>query len=216
VFAQTRLAQTIRSMIEAEAKVRRSGGSRVKGIDAVRDHFYRGDVARRIGAFVTGNHGLLRYEDMASFRLQPEEPVCTTYRGYSVCKPGFWSQGPVTIEVLNMLEGYDLRSLGHNSAEYLQTLVEWGWLGAFLWACLGLGALAWLIWSLVRHRGFSSRSERLAATGLAAALLATFTHALVDFPLQIASLQLYTAILVGICWHHVTTTTAARRGSESA
>jgi len=100
--------------------------------------------------------------------------------------------------------------------DYLQTLVEWGWLGAFLWACLGLGALAWVIWSLVRHRGFSSRSERLAATGMTAALLATFTHAVVDFPLQIASLQLYTAILVGICWHHVMTTIATRRGSESA
>jgi gamma-glutamyltranspeptidase/glutathione hydrolase len=111
-------------MIEADTKARRTGGSRVKGIDAARDYFYRGDIARRIDTFVKSHGGLLRYEDMASFRLQPEEPVCTTYREYSVCKPGFWSQGPVTIQALNMLEGYDLRSLGHNSAEYLHTVVE--------------------------------------------------------------------------------------------
>jgi gamma-glutamyltranspeptidase/glutathione hydrolase len=124
VFAQTQLARTIRSMIDADTKTRKSGGSRLKGIDAVRDHFYRGDIARRIDAFVKSHEGLLRYEDMASFRLHPEAPVCAAYRGYDVCKPGFWSQGPVTVEALNILEGYDLHSLGHNSAEYLHTLVE--------------------------------------------------------------------------------------------
>lgn len=124
IFAQPQLARTIRAMIEADVKARKSGGSRVKGIDAARDLFYRGDIAKRIDAFVAENQGLLRYEDMASFRLQPEAAVCTTYRGYSVCKSGFWSQGPVTIETLNMLEGYDLQSLGHNSAEYLHTIVE--------------------------------------------------------------------------------------------
>lgn len=124
VFAQTQLARTIRSMIEADVKARKSGASRTKGIDAVRDYFYRGDIARRIDTFVKANDGLLRYEDMASFRLQPEEPVCTAYRGYNVCKPGFWSQGPVAVQALNLVEGYDLRALGHNSAEYLHTVIE--------------------------------------------------------------------------------------------
>ena len=57
------------------------------------------------------NDGLLRYEDMAAFRLQPEEPVSTTFHGYAVYKPGFWSQGPAMIEALNILSGY--RSRGH-------------------------------------------------------------------------------------------------------
>lgn len=124
VFSQPELAATIRSMIEADVKARKAGGSRVKGIDAARDHFYRGDIARRIDAFVKGHGGLLRYEDIASFRLKPEPATCIAYRGYEVCKPGFWTQGPVTLQALNMLEGYDLRALGHNSAEYLHTVVE--------------------------------------------------------------------------------------------
>jgi gamma-glutamyltranspeptidase/glutathione hydrolase len=70
------------------------------------------------------NHGLLRYEDMAAFRLQPEEPVSTDYRGYKVYKPGFWSQGPAMIEALNILEGFDLRAMGWNSAEYIHKSVE--------------------------------------------------------------------------------------------
>jgi gamma-glutamyltranspeptidase/glutathione hydrolase len=96
----------------------------VKAIDAVRDHFYRGDIARRIDAFVKLHNGLLRYEDMASFRIEPEASICTDYRGYQVCKPGFWSQGPVTVQTLNLLEGFDLKAKGHNSADYLHTVVE--------------------------------------------------------------------------------------------
>jgi len=67
---------------------------------------------------------LLSYEDMAAFKLQPEEAVSTTYRGYQIYKPGFWSQGPAMIEALNMLEGFDLKSMRYNSTEYLHTLVE--------------------------------------------------------------------------------------------
>ena len=55
------------------------------------------------------HNGLLRYEDMAAFRVEPEEPVSTTFKGYTVYKPGFWSQGPAMIEALNILEGYDIQ-----------------------------------------------------------------------------------------------------------
>ena len=69
------------------------------------------------------NGGLMRYEDMAAFKLDLEEPVSTTYRGYKVYKPGFWSQGPAMIETLNIMEGFDLRA-PLNSAEYIHRLVE--------------------------------------------------------------------------------------------
>ena len=95
-----------------------------KAIDAVRDFFYRGDIARRIDRFSRENDGLLRYEDMAAFRVEPEAPVTTTYRGYQVYKPGFWSQGPSLIETLNILEGFDLREMKRNSAPYIHTVVE--------------------------------------------------------------------------------------------
>jgi Gamma-glutamyltransferase len=87
----------------------------------VRDYFYRGEIAKKIDAFSKANEGLLRYEDMAAFRLKPEEALSTTYRGYRVYKPGFWSQGPVLLQALNMVEGYDLKSMQYNSAEYIHT-----------------------------------------------------------------------------------------------
>jgi gamma-glutamyltranspeptidase/glutathione hydrolase len=124
VFQQPDLARTMRSMAAAEAAARKAGLSRAQSIDAVRDHFYRGEIARKIDAFMKANDGLMRYEDLAAFRLKAEEPAATTYRGYTVYKPGFWSQGPVLLEALNLLEGYDLKSLGHNSAEYLHRVVE--------------------------------------------------------------------------------------------
>ncbi len=124
IFKQPDLARTLRSMVDAEKKALAAGKSRAEAIDAVRDYFYRGEVAHKIDAFMKANHGLLRYEDMAEFRLKPEEPVSTEYRGYKVYKPGFWSQGPAMIEALNILEGFDLRSMGWNSAEYIHKEVE--------------------------------------------------------------------------------------------
>lgn len=124
IFVQTDLARTLRAMAAEEAKALKGGASRQAAIDAVRDYFYRGAIARKIDEFSRANEGLLRYEDMAAFRLIPEEPVSTTYRGVTVYKPAFWSQGPTLIETLNVLEGYDLGSMQHNSTRYVHTVVE--------------------------------------------------------------------------------------------
>ena len=124
VFHQPNLARTLRSMAAAEKKALTAGASRTAAIDAVRDFFYRGEIAHRIDAFMKENDGLLRYEDMAAFKLEPEEPVFTDYRGYRVYKPGFWSQGPAMLQALNILEGFDLRSFGYNSTEYIHHVVE--------------------------------------------------------------------------------------------
>lgn len=124
VFRQPDLAKTLRAMIAAEKRGRAAKGTRAGGIEAVRDFFYRGEIARRIDAFSRENEGLLRYEDMASFRLSPEAPVSTSFGGCEVFKPGFWSQGPAMIQALNILEGYDLKALRWNSADYIHTVVE--------------------------------------------------------------------------------------------
>jgi gamma-glutamyltranspeptidase/glutathione hydrolase len=124
IFRQPDLARTLRSMVAAEKAALDKGANRQAAIDAVRDYFYRGEVARKIGAFSEANGGLLRYEDMAAFKLSLEEPVSTEYRGFTVYKPGFWSQGPSLIEALNILEGYDLRAMGLNSADYIHHEVE--------------------------------------------------------------------------------------------
>lgn len=124
VFAQPDMARTLRAMAAEEARALKGGASRQAAIDAVRDYFYRGAIARKIDEFSRANGGLLRYEDMAAFRLSPEEPVSTTYHGVTVYKPGFWSQGPTMIETLNVLEGLDLAGMQHNSTKYVHTVVE--------------------------------------------------------------------------------------------
>lgn len=121
LFRQPALARTLRELAGVE---RRARGKREKKIAAVRDYFYKGPIARRIAGFSEKHGGLIRYEDMVAGRASFDEPVTGGYRGYTIVKPGFWTQGPVLIQALQLLEGYDLRSMGHNSAPYLHTVVE--------------------------------------------------------------------------------------------
>ncbi|HSP69137.1 MAG TPA: gamma-glutamyltransferase family protein [Bryobacteraceae bacterium] len=123
IFHQPDLAKTLRAMAAAEKKALAAGAKREAAIDAVRDYFYRGEIARKIDAFSKANGGLLRYEDMAAFRLTPEEPLSTTFRGLIVYKPGFWSQGPAMLQALNIIEGFDGK-MALNSADYLHRQAE--------------------------------------------------------------------------------------------
>ena len=115
------LARTLRQMAAAEKD---APGSREVKLRAVHDFFYKGSIARRIAAFNEVNGGLITYEDLANFKAETDEPRTTTYRGYTINKPGFWTQGPVMIEALNILEGFDLKKMGHNSPDYLHTVIE--------------------------------------------------------------------------------------------
>jgi gamma-glutamyltranspeptidase / glutathione hydrolase len=121
LFREPLLAKTLRDLVAAEKRAR---GKRAAKIRAVRNYFYKGPLAERMAAFCAKNGGLITYEDLSNFHAEIDQPRATTYRGYEVYKPGFWTQGPVMLEALNMLEGYDLRAMGHNSPEYLHALVE--------------------------------------------------------------------------------------------
>src|SRR5690349_4453863 len=115
------LANTLRQMAAVEPKAK---GDRAAKIRAVHDLFYKGDIAAKLADFMDTNGGLFTRDDLAKFHAEQEEPRIATYRGYTVSKPGFWSQGPVMIEALNILEGFDLKKMGHNSPEYLHTVIE--------------------------------------------------------------------------------------------
>ncbi|MCC6536168.1 MAG: gamma-glutamyltransferase family protein [Bryobacterales bacterium] len=121
VFKVSPLAKTFEELARAEKKAR---GNRAKKIRAVRDYWARGPLAKRMAAASEASGGLITYDDLAGFKAEIEEPKTTTYRGYTIVKPGFWTQGPVMIEALNMLESYDLKKMGHNSPEYLHTVLE--------------------------------------------------------------------------------------------
>jgi len=123
IFRQPDLARTLRAMADTEKKALAAGASREAAIDKVRDYFYRGEIARKIDAFSKANGGLLRYEDLAAFKLQVEEPTSTTFKGYRIYKTGFWSQGPAMLETLNILEGFEDQP-SFNSAAYIHRVVE--------------------------------------------------------------------------------------------
>jgi gamma-glutamyltranspeptidase/glutathione hydrolase len=124
IFRQPDLAKTLRAMVDAEKKALAKGASRAAAIDAVRDYFYRGEIAKKIDEFNRAHDGLMRYDDLAAFKLTPEEPVSTEFQGARVYKPGFWTQGPAMIETLNILKGMDVTALRQNSAQYIHTLTE--------------------------------------------------------------------------------------------
>ncbi|MFO0891406.1 MAG: gamma-glutamyltransferase [Isosphaeraceae bacterium] len=115
------LARTVRRLVEAENG---SGGDRRRGLRLVADYFYRGPLAREIGEWSRAHGGLLRYGDLARHVTRVEEPVSVAYRGYTVLKCGAWTQGPFLLEALQLLEGFDLKAMGHNSPDAIHVTVE--------------------------------------------------------------------------------------------
>jgi gamma-glutamyltranspeptidase/glutathione hydrolase len=115
-------ARTLRRMVEAERSARARG--RDAGIIAARDRFYKGDIAREMVAFLRKHDAPFDERDFAEYFARIEEPARTTYRGYTVYKHGFGSQGPVLLQTLNILEQFDLHAMGYASADYLHTVVE--------------------------------------------------------------------------------------------
>src|SRR6185503_17536979 len=122
MFSQPDLARTLRAIVRAEKAAASRG--RHAALKAARDYFYKGEIARRISDFCAANGGLLRAGDFAAFHAKIEQPAHSSYRGFEVYKTGFFAQGPVMLETLNLLEGYDLRAMKHNSSDYIHTLTE--------------------------------------------------------------------------------------------
>jgi gamma-glutamyltranspeptidase / glutathione hydrolase len=116
------LARTLKRMVEAERNAR--GRGRAAAIVAARDRFYKGDIAREMVAFLQKHGAPFDHSDFADFFARVEEPASTTYRGYTVYKHGFGSQGPVLLQALNILETFDLAGMGYASADYLHTVTE--------------------------------------------------------------------------------------------
>ena len=122
VLIQSDLARTFRRLIQVE----RDHGprDREEAIQAARDYFYRGEIAQEMASFCQENGGLLTMEDLAAFHVKLEPPAMGNYKGIDIYTCGPWCQGPVSIETLHILEGYDLKGMGHNSADYLHTVIE--------------------------------------------------------------------------------------------
>lgn len=122
IFRNPDLANTMKKLVEEEAKYASKG--RAIALKAARDRFYKGDIAREMADVSIKNGGLFRYEDFANYTAKVEEPVSVNYRGYQVYKNPSASQGPAELIMLNILEGYDLRKMGLNSADFLHVSIE--------------------------------------------------------------------------------------------
>ena len=124
IFRQPQLAATLRKLVEAEKRALSKGATRQQAIMAAYERFYKGDIAE---AFVRGSReigGLHTREDLANWQVYLEEPVSTSYKGIEVYKLTHWVQGPVLLQALNLLEPFDLKSMGYNSSRYIHTLYQ--------------------------------------------------------------------------------------------
>ena len=122
VLKNPALANFFKRLLDAESSAKNRG--REAGLDAARERFYRGDIAREIVAWSDANGGLLGAGDLERFTTRIETPARADYRGVTVFKCGPWSQGPVFLQQLKLLEGFDLAAMGHNSADYIHTVIE--------------------------------------------------------------------------------------------
>ena len=122
VIKNPALANFFKRALDAEAGAKNRG--RKSALDAARERFYRGDIAREIVAWSDANGGLLAAPDLAGFTTRIEAPVSADYRGVTVFKCGPWSQGPLFLQQLKLLEGFDLAAKGHNSADYIHSVIE--------------------------------------------------------------------------------------------
>ena len=124
IFRQADLAVTLRKLVDAEQTALKSGKSRKDAIMAAYDRFYKGDIAKEYVRGTQEEGGLATMKDLAKWRVHIEEPVSTRYKGIDVYKLNLWTQGPAMLQALNILENYDLKSMGYNSPKYIHTVYQ--------------------------------------------------------------------------------------------
>lgn len=124
IFVQKDLLQTLTKMVEAEQQALKQGKKRKEAIMAAFDRFYKGDIAKEIVRGCQEQGGLITMEDLAKWKPIEEEPMKVNYKGIDVYKLQQWTQGPVLLQSLNILENFDLKAMGYNSAKYIHTLYQ--------------------------------------------------------------------------------------------
>ncbi len=118
---QADLAVTFRKLVKSEKAAK---GTRQQRLQAVSDRFYRGDIADALEAWYIEKGGFLRKADLAAHKTPVVDPLAIRYRGYTVYKTGSLTQGPYLLQTLRLLEGFDLKKMGFNSADYIHTVIE--------------------------------------------------------------------------------------------
>ena len=124
IFVQKDLLATLTKMVAAEQLALQHQKSRKEAIMAAYDRFYTGDIAEEFVRGCKEQGGLITMEDLAKWKPVEEEPLKTNYKGIDVYKLQQWTQGPMLLQSLNILENFDLKSMGYNSPKYIHTLYQ--------------------------------------------------------------------------------------------
>jgi gamma-glutamyltranspeptidase/glutathione hydrolase len=124
IFVQKDLLETLTKMVETEQDALKQKKSRKEAIYAACERFYKGDIAKEFVRGCQEQGGLITLDDLAKWKPVEEEPLHTNYKGIEVYKLQQWSQGPSLLQSLNILENFDLKSMGYNSTRYIQTLYQ--------------------------------------------------------------------------------------------
>jgi gamma-glutamyltranspeptidase/glutathione hydrolase len=124
IFIQEDLYQTLSKLVETEKAALKAGKNRKEAIYAAYDRFYKGDIAKEIVRGTREQGGLFTEADLANWKVKIEEPLSVNYKGIEVYKLQEWTQGPALLQSLNILENFDLKSMGYNSANYIHTIYQ--------------------------------------------------------------------------------------------
>lgn len=124
IFVQKDLLATLEKMVEAEQQALKQKKSRKEAIYAAADRFYKGDIAKEFVRGCQEQGGLITQQDMAAYKIHVEEPLHTNYKGIEVYKLSQWTQGPMMLQCLNILENFNLKGMGYNSAQYIHTVYQ--------------------------------------------------------------------------------------------
>ena len=124
IFKQLDLHKTLSKLVETEKKALKSGKSRKEAIYDAYKRFYEGDIAKEIARSTQELGGLITRKDLKNYKVYIEEPLKTTYKNIDVYKLTTWVQSPVLLQSLNMMENFDVKSMGFNSSNYIHTLYQ--------------------------------------------------------------------------------------------
>lgn len=124
IFIQKDLLATLTKMVEAEQAALKQKKTRKEAIMAANDRFYKGDIAKEFVRGSTEQGGLITMDDLAKWKVIEEAPMSVNYKGIEVYKLQQWTQGPAMLQALNILENFDLKAMGYNSAKYMHTVIK--------------------------------------------------------------------------------------------
>lgn len=124
IFVQKDLLMTLQKLVDTEQAALKKGKSRKEAILEANERFYRGDIAKEIARGTQEQGGLITEQDLATWKVIYEEPLSVNYKGIEVYKLQQWTQGPVMLQALNMLESFDLKEMGYNTPKYIHTLYQ--------------------------------------------------------------------------------------------